>query len=110
MVPLASNGFVPKDHGIKTGSHYGSAGAMIDNGKLVYGPYADAGPSGVIGELSQAAAIKLGIPGSPINGGVASGVTYIVFTGANYVDPIENLNTAATVGKTLAVKLIADNK
>ena len=73
-------------------------------------PYADAGPSGVIGELSQAAAAKLGIPTSPINGGVASGVTYIVFTGANYVDPIENLTTADTVGKNLAAKLIADNK
>ena len=110
VVPLASNGFVPKDHGIKTGAHYGSAGALIYNGKLVYAPYADAGPSGVIGELSYAAAEQLGIPPSPINGGVASGVTYIVFTGANYIDPIENTTTAATLGKSLASKLIADNK
>ncbi|MBK9752097.1 MAG: N-acetylmuramoyl-L-alanine amidase [Nannocystis sp.] len=110
VVPLASNGFVPKDHGIKTGAHYGSAGAIIYNGKVIYAPYADAGPSGVIGELSYAAAEQLGIPPSPINGGVASGVTYIVFTGANYIDPIENTTTAATLGKSLASKLIADNK
>ena len=110
VVPLPSNGFAPKDHGIKTGAHYGSAGAIIYNGKLIYAPYADAGPSGVIGELSYGAAEKLGIPPSPINGGVASGVTYIVFTGANYIDPIENLTTAETVGKKAAAKLIADNK
>ena len=110
VVPLPSNGFAPKDHGIKTGAHYGSAGAMIYNGKLVYGPYADAGPSGVVGELSYAAAVKLGIPPSPINGGVASGVTYIVFTGANYIDPVESASKAESVGKALAAKLIADNK
>ena len=109
VVPLPSNGFAPKDHGIKTGAGYGSAGAILYNGKLIYAPYADAGPAGVIGELSYAAAEQLGIPPSPINGGVASGVTYIAFTGANYVNPIENLTTAATVGKSLASKLIADN-
>jgi N-acetyl-anhydromuramyl-L-alanine amidase AmpD len=110
VVPLPSNGFDPKAHGIKTGwSGYGSAGAILYNGKLIYAPYADAGPTGVIGELSYRAAELLGIPPSPINGGVASGVTYIVFTGANYVDPIESASTAATVGKALATKLIADN-
>jgi N-acetyl-anhydromuramyl-L-alanine amidase AmpD len=110
VVPLPSNGFDPKSLGIKTGwSHYGSAGAIIYNGKLIYAPYADAGPTGVIGELSYAAAEKLGIPPSPINGGVASGVTYIVFTGANYVDPIESAAQAETVGKQLATQLLANN-
>jgi len=46
---------------------------------------------------------------SPINGGVESGVTYIVFTGANYVDPIEDTAKAASVGKALASKLLTDN-
>ena len=96
VVPLPSNGFDPKSFGIKTGwSHYGSAGAIIYNGKLIYAPYA--------------AAVLLGINPSPINGGVDSGVTYIVFTGANYVDPIEDPAKAASVGKTLASKLLADN-
>ena len=73
VVPLPSNGFDPKTHGIKTGwSGYGSVGAIIYNGKMIYAPYADAGPTGVIGELSYRAAELLGIPPSPINGGVAS--------------------------------------
>ena len=110
VVPLPSNGFDPKAHGIKTGwSHYGSAAAVLYNGKLIYAPYADAGPSGVVGELSYAAAEKLGIPSSPINGGVASGVTYIVFTGSNYIDPIEDPAVAASVGKGLAKTLLANN-
>jgi hypothetical protein len=110
VVPLPSNGFDPKAHGIKTGwSHYGSAGAILYNGKLIYAPYADAGPAGVIGELSYAAAEKLGIPSSPINGGVSSGVTYIVFTGASYIDPIEDPAVAASVGKSLAQTLLDNN-
>jgi len=111
VVPQASNGFDPKSHGIKTGwSAYGSAGAMIYNGKVIYGPYADAGPEGIIGELSQAAAAQLGIPTSPIHGGVSSGVTYIVFTGANtYVDPIESAAMANSLGKSLANTLLENN-
>ncbi|MDC0672082.1 golvesin C-terminal-like domain-containing protein [Nannocystis radixulma] len=110
VVPLPSNGFDPKAHGIKTGwSGYGSAGAIIYNGKLIYAPYADAGPAGVIGELSYRAAELLGIPPSPINGGVASGVTYIVFTGDKFVDPIESQAAADAIGKQLATQLLADN-
>ncbi len=111
VVPMAGNGFDPKAYGIKTGwSAYGSAGAMIYNGKIVYGPYADAGPAGIIGELSQAAAAKLGIPTSPISGGVSSGVTYIVFTGNNtYVDPIESASMATSLGKSLANTLLENN-
>ena len=110
VVPLASNGFDAKNFGIKTSwSGYGSAGAIIYNGKLLYAPYADAGPTGVIGELSYAAAAALGMNPSPINGGVASGVTYIVFTGASYVDPIECAAAATTLGKQLAATLMKNN-
>lgn len=111
VVPLPSNGFDPKAFGIKTGwSGYGSAGAIIYNNKIVYAPYADAGPTGVIGELSQAAAAKLGIPTSPKTGGVPSGVTYIVFTGPNtYVNPIESLSMATSIGKDLANQLLDNN-
>jgi hypothetical protein len=86
-----------------------AACAVLYNGKLIYAPYADAGPAGVIGELSYRAAELLGIPPSPINGGVASGVTYIVFTGANYVDPIESQSAADALGKQRAAALLADN-
>ncbi|MEZ4454438.1 MAG: glycoside hydrolase family 75 protein, partial [Nannocystaceae bacterium] len=110
VVPLSSNGFNPANHGIKTSwSGYGSAGIAIYNGKMVYAPYADAGPSGVIGELSQAAAAQLGIPTSPISGGVGSGVTYIVFTGNQYVNPIESASQAKSVTESLAKQLIANN-
>ena len=49
---------------------------------MVYGIFGDAGPSGAIGEGSYAMAEALGIPPSPISGGVDSGVTYLIFTGS----------------------------
>ena len=110
VVPMAGDGFFPKDFGIKTGwGGYGSAGAIIYEGKLLYAPYADAGPRWVLGELSAAAAAMLGIPNHPVSGGVASGVTYIVFTGDSYVDPIESRDAAETLGAQLAAKLVANN-
>ncbi len=111
VVPSAGGGFDPKSFGIKTGwSGYGSAGVMIYGGRVLYGPYADAGPARVIGELSQAAAAVLGMSTSPTTGGVASGVTYIVFTGDAYVEPIESLTDARRVGESLAKALLENNK
>ncbi len=109
VVPMASQGFDPKAHGIKTGwSGYGSAGVVIYNGRMVYAPYADAGPRGVIGELSYAAAERLGIDPDPKHGGVAEGVTYIVFTGtAAHVRPVEEPAKAAEVGEQLVRRLLA---
>ena len=108
VVPLPSNGFRPKDHGIKTSwSGRGSAGVIVYGDKVLYAPYADAGPKGVIGELSAAAAEELGIPSDPIKGGVPDGVTYIVFTGERYIDPIESATRAREVGEPLARDLIA---
>ena len=107
---MASNGFVPKNYGIKTGwNAKGSAGVMIYNGQILYAPYADAGPKGVVGEMSAAAAAELGIPNHPVSGGIDSGVTYIVFTGDNYVFPIESASAAEVLGEELAKKLLAEN-
>lgn len=110
VVPTAHGAWDPLDWGIKTGwSGYGSAGAIIYNGQVQYAPYADASVK-KIGELSQAAAARLGIPTSPVSGGVDSGVTYIVFTGpGTYVDPIESEAAAVGLGQSLAQKLIENN-
>jgi hypothetical protein len=53
------------------------------------------------GEMSYAMASSLGIDPNPNTGGVETGVTYIVFTGAsNIVNPIEDPNLAATMGNS----------
>ncbi len=112
VVPMASEGFEPKAHGIKTGwSGYGSAGVVLYNGRMVFAPYADAGPKGVIGELSFAAAQALGIDPDPVRGGVAEGVTYIVFTGEQaYVKPVEDPVMAREVGLRLARQLVGESQ
>ncbi|MEX6686459.1 glycoside hydrolase family 75 protein [Danxiaibacter flavus] len=48
-------------------------------GAYEYAVYADGGPANKIGEASIALAKALGVPFSPKNGGVASGIVYIVF-------------------------------
>ncbi len=63
-------------HGIRLGQ----VALVIYNGRMQFGIFGDAGPSSVIGEASYAMAQALGIPSSPISGGVDSGVTYLVFT------------------------------
>ena len=110
VVPAAHGAWNPKAFGIKTGwSGYGSAGAIIYDGKVQYAPYADASVK-KIGEMSQAAAARLGIPTSPVSGGVSSGVTYIVFTGTGtYVDPIESEAAAVALGQSLATQLVENN-
>lgn len=111
VVPMSGSGFDPKSHGIRTSwNAYGSAGAIIYDGKLLFAPYADAGPRHVVGELSAAAAEELGIPNHPVSGGVSGGVTYIIFTGDNtYVSPIESRSAAETLGEELAQRLIERN-
>jgi hypothetical protein len=111
VVPGSSNGFTPSAHNIRTGwSGKGSVGAIIYDGKLIYAPYGDTGPKGVLGELSNAAAKLLGIPDSPTSGGVSSGVTYIMFTDDdNMVDPIESASKAQEVGEMLAQRLLQNN-
>jgi Fungal chitosanase of glycosyl hydrolase group 75 len=52
------------------------------NRRLSGAIFADIGPKGRIGEGSIALADNLGIPSSPRNGGIGSGVIYIVFPGS----------------------------
>jgi len=111
VVPMSGSGFTPSDHGIRTSwSAVGSAGAILYDGQLLFAPYADAGPRHVVGELSAAAADELGIPNHPVSGGVAEGVTYIIFTGDDaYISPIESRAAAESVGEELAQRLLENN-
>jgi len=85
VIPLPSSRFSYKSNGIKPGS----VAAVIFNGKVVYAVFADEGPNDIIGEASFATAKALGINPDPSNGGVDSGVTYIVFPG-QVPSPVEN--------------------
>ncbi|MBV1858526.1 MAG: hypothetical protein KUG77_08950 [Nannocystaceae bacterium] len=111
VVPMSGSGFTPSEHGIRTSwNAVGSAGAILYDGQVLFAPYADAGPRHVVGELSAAAADALGIPNHPVSGGVAEGVTYIVFTGDDaYVSPIESRAAAESVGESLAQRLLENN-
>ena len=106
VLPLPSNGFDYKAHGLKLGS----VGAVIYEGKILYGIIGDMGPNGVIGEASYAMAKKLGINPSPISGGVDSGVTYVAFTGVSaVVTKKENAVEAAQIGKARTAAVVDAN-
>lgn len=78
VIPLASSRFRYADHGIRIGQ----IGLVLYRDRMVFGIFGDAGPASIIGEASFAMAEALGIPSHPSTGGVSSGVTYLVFTGA----------------------------
>jgi hypothetical protein len=106
VIPLPSSRFKYQQHDI----HLGQVVAVIYNGKLKFGVFGDEGPSDMIGEASYAMATALGIDHDPSNGGVDSGVTYIVFTGNDAVaHTIEDQNEAATIGARRAQKLLEQN-
>ncbi|MGX2998663.1 glycoside hydrolase family 75 protein [Streptomyces sp. JNUCC 64] len=102
VVPAPSARWRYADHGVRGGS----AVAVVYRDRVLYGVVGDTGPAGIIGEASHAAAKALGIPADPRTGGVASGVTYIVFTGTR-VRPIESHRAAVTEGERLARALVA---
>jgi Fungal chitosanase of glycosyl hydrolase group 75 len=62
----------------------GDFGAVSNrhNGKLAFAVLADIGPKTRIGEGSIALAKELDIPDSPLTGGVAGGIVYVVFAGS----------------------------
>ncbi len=104
VVPSPSNGF---DFS-KAGLTYGSVAAVIYKDRLVYAIVGDEGGDGDIGEGSYALAAALGIDNNPQTGGVASGVTYIVFTGtAAVVAKNEDASEAQQLGAQLAQTLVA---
>lgn len=93
--------------------HGGQLGIIISGSKMSYGIFGDERGRDVgnsegkaIGEVSYAMAVNLGINPDPANGGVSSGVTYIIFTSLlNVVYPIEDISIANLVGNREIQKL-----
>jgi hypothetical protein len=97
VIPLPSSRFDYTANGIKPGS----VAAVIYNNKVVYAVFADEGPNNIIGEASYATAKALGINPDPENGGVDSGVTFIVFPG-KVPSPIESNSAIDSKGMAAA--------
>lgn len=98
VIPLASSRFRYADHGIGIGQ----VALVLYRDRMVFGIFGDAGPSSIIGEASFAMAEALGIPSHPSTGGVDSGVTYLVFTGATArVTRNEDHDEAVRLGESL---------
>ena len=104
VIPLASTRFRYADHGIRAGQ----VALVLYRDRMVYGIFGDAGPAAIIGEGSFAMAEALGIPSNPSTGGVDSGVTYLVFTGAAArVTRNEDHAEAVSVGEPLLAAFVA---
>jgi hypothetical protein len=93
------------------GLNPGTVVAVIYGAKLQFAVFGDTGPATIIGEASYATAEKLGIPPSPLDGGVLGRtVTYIAFTGTGTVPgDVEDQAATKTLGDQLVTKLIANN-
>jgi hypothetical protein len=87
----------------------GTVVAVIFNNQVEYAVVGDTGPQQIIGEASYATAKSLGINPDPSNGGVDTGVTYIVFQGSRRVSPIESHSTAVSLGQQLATDFVKNN-
>jgi peptidoglycan hydrolase-like protein with peptidoglycan-binding domain len=93
VLPLKSSRWDYTSAGIRGGDLV----VMVYRDKYVFGVVGDLGPSQRIGEGSYAAAAALGVNPNPRTGGVASGVTYVVFPGVR-VSPIESKAEAVRLG------------
>ena len=101
VIPLPSSRFSYSSNGIKPGS----VAAIIYKSKVVYAVFADEGPNNIIGEASYATAKALGIDSDPENGGVDSGVTYIVFPGS-VPSPVETNSAIDSKGAAAATAFV----
>ncbi|MGC9379155.1 glycoside hydrolase family 75 protein [Streptomyces sp. MH13] len=103
VVPQPSGIWDHREHDV----HGGSVAAVVHGDRVRYAVVGDIGPRDLIGEASYAAAQSLGIPADPHGGGVASGVTYIVFKDSE-VEPIEDGAAAEETGERLAREFVGD--
>ncbi|MEU0061303.1 glycoside hydrolase family 75 protein [Streptomyces sp. NPDC006334] len=97
VVPAPSAVWDYRAHGVSGGSVV----AVVHQDRVQYAVVGDVGPSGIIGEASYATAQALGVNPDPRTGGVASGVTYIVFKNSR-ATPIESHASAVATGERLA--------
>lgn len=104
VVPAASSRWSPGASGVRGGS----VAAVVYQDRVQYAVVGDTGPSDLIGEASYATARGLGISSGPSDGGVPSGVTYIVFKDSE-ADPIEDHQAAVSTGERLARQFVTDN-
>ncbi|MGX1267790.1 glycoside hydrolase family 75 protein [Streptomyces phaeoluteigriseus] len=103
VVPGVSGIWNHRDHGVRGGS----VAAVVYRNRVQYAVVGDVGPREIIGEASYAAAEALGIRPDPHGGGVASGVTYIVFKDSR-ATPVESRTSAVQVGERLARAFVAE--
>ncbi|WP_309097871.1 glycoside hydrolase family 75 protein [Streptomyces sp.] len=101
VVPAPSRIWDYRDHGVRGGAVV----AVIHRDRVQYAVVGDTGPQHIIGEASYAAAKALGIRPDPHGGGVASGVTYIVFKHTR-VSPIEDHAAAVAAGERAAKRFV----
>ena len=90
------------------GIHGGQLGSVLYSNNMNYGVFGDEdGTPNQIGEMSYAMASSLGIDPDPANGGVDSGVTYIIFTcSGSVVSPIEDQSQAVSMGNAAMTTLL----
>jgi hypothetical protein len=86
----------------------GSVAAVIYNHQLTYAVVGDTDVPDKVPQGSYATAKALGMNPDPKNGGVDSGVTYIVFENAK-ADPIESHGSAVSVGERAAEAFLKNN-
>ncbi|MFI0809031.1 glycoside hydrolase family 75 protein [Streptomyces echinatus] len=86
---------------LSSGVRGGSVAAVVYHDKVQYAVVGDTGPRDIIGEASYDTARRLGIRPDPLDGGVPSGVTYIVFRDS-HVRPIQDRAAAEAEGERLA--------
>jgi hypothetical protein len=103
VIPSANSTWSYAANGIALGAVV----AVIYNGKITYGVFADTGPTDIIGEASYAMAVSLGIDPDPAIGGTDGPVWYLVFPGSK-VAPAESHADAVNKGEAL-VRAYFDN-
>jgi hypothetical protein len=104
VIPAPSARFDHSQHGVELGSVV----AVIYKGQIEYGVVGEIGAAGIIGEASFAMAKKLGIDPDPATGGVGSGVTYVVFSGAaGRVAKLEDRAETVRIGLARAQDLVS---
>lgn len=78
----------PEIFRLGVGVSMGDLAMVTYKGRRIFAIAADRGPAGHLGEGSLFLAKELGIPGSPLRGGVDFGVTYHLFAGSGDGRPL----------------------